>query len=233
VKNLQCKFERLLTLIFVLGMGCILATAQHVQSDSPAKLISAPVFSISPADEAAGIDGTIKVNASVDKSGNVIAASATGSPAWPCKGNLTQRVNAVMREAEKAVLKFRFSPEIKDGKPVGIIATLTLGIGKTARENVGEWTPTQPYDSDTKDFVPGKALVLPKPRYPKAPLTGTVHVRILIDEKGEIESAQALDGLLPLQFPAREAACGAKYSPSTVGGSPVKITGKITFNFVP
>jgi TonB family protein len=86
--------------------------------------------------------------------------------------------------------------------------------------------------------VNGKATSLPKPLYPeearKLRISGIVSVEVLIDESGNVISAKATKGVdnLSLMTAAENAAMQAKFSPTTLGGKPVKVSGIITYNFV-
>ncbi|MBD0373237.1 MAG: tetratricopeptide repeat protein [Pyrinomonadaceae bacterium] len=86
------------------------------------------------------------------------------------------------------------------------------------------------------DIVNGRAISLPKPSYPEqaraARVTGLVIVRVLIDERGKVIRACALSGPLPLQLSSEWAAYGAKFTPTLVNGTPVKVTGIITYNYL-
>lgn len=81
----------------------------------------------------------------------------------------------------------------------------------------------------------GHALELPKPSYPEAArrarITGTVRVRVVIDENGKVVSAQALDGPAELRKAAEDAAFKARFSPTRLMGQPVKVSGEIDYNF--
>jgi protein TonB len=83
----------------------------------------------------------------------------------------------------------------------------------------------------------GKALSKPQPAYPPvakaAGASGTVTVRILVDEEGNVVSAAAVSGHPLLQQAAVAAARQAKFSPTLLSGQPVKVTGVVTYNFVP
>lgn len=213
--------------------------AQDKPADTDAKLISAPAFAISAEDEAAGIDGSMKIALDVSKAGEVTYAGVYVAPMWPCKGNLDSRVISVMREAEKFVRVYKFSPAIKDGKPVATRVGIKVTIGRAAHKD-------SPLAADpnvlkvktvTGGVVNGKAISLPKPDYPfeakQAHAGGSVSIQVLISEEGNVLSAQALDGSPLLQFAARAAACSAKFSPTLLVGQPVKVSGVITYNFVP
>jgi protein TonB len=83
----------------------------------------------------------------------------------------------------------------------------------------------------------GKATSLPKPPYPPAAravrAAGAVSVQVLIDESGNVVSATAVSGHPLLRAAAVQAARGARFSPTQLSGQPVKVSGVITYNFVP
>jgi protein TonB len=83
----------------------------------------------------------------------------------------------------------------------------------------------------------GKAVSLPKPPYPPAAravrASGAVSVQVLIDEQGRVVSASAASGHPLLRAAAEQAARGARFSPTLLSGQPVKVSGIITYNFVP
>ena len=82
----------------------------------------------------------------------------------------------------------------------------------------------------------GKAISLPKPAYPaiakSAHASGTVTVQVLIDENGSVIAAHAISGHPLLQAVSVAAARTAKFSPTTLAGQRVKVSGVITYNFV-
>ncbi len=82
----------------------------------------------------------------------------------------------------------------------------------------------------------GKAMVLPKPDYPAeahaAGAAGTVVVQVTIDESGMVISARAISGHPALRQAAVNAANQARFSPTSLMGEPVKVSGVITYNFV-
>lgn len=101
----------------------------------------------------------------------------------------------------------------------------------------------------------GKAVSMPKPEYPEAArlsgIGGAVGVNVTIDESGKVISAEAdpfdqrerkaedgtkLDSV-PIDPTISEAAVKAalqvRFSPTLLSGQPVKITGKIIYNFDP
>jgi TonB family protein len=85
-------------------------------------------------------------------------------------------------------------------------------------------------------FLNGKAVDLPKAVYPeearKTRASGTVQVQVLVDETGKVISAKAIFGPEVLREAAVKAAMGAKFKPTIVAGTPVKVSGILTYDFV-
>jgi protein TonB len=83
----------------------------------------------------------------------------------------------------------------------------------------------------------GRATSLPKPPFPPiaraARASGTVVVQVLVDEDGNVMEAHAVSGHPLLQNAAKEAALQARFAPTRLSGQPVKVTGVITYDFVP
>ncbi len=82
----------------------------------------------------------------------------------------------------------------------------------------------------------GKAIVLPKPDYPAdvkaAGVAGSVAVQVTIDEMGMVIEAKAVSGPPPLHQPSVNAALQARFSPTSLMGEPVKVSGVLVYNFV-
>ena len=83
--------------------------------------------------------------------------------------------------------------------------------------------------------VNGKAVSLPAPPYPAAAKAvgakGSVSVQVLIDENGNVVSANAVNGHPLLRSAAAGAARRAKFRPTQLSGQPVKVSGVITYVF--
>lgn len=83
----------------------------------------------------------------------------------------------------------------------------------------------------------GKATSLPKPAYPAAAravhAAGACSVQVVISESGGVISASAVSCHPLLKAAAESAARGAHFSPTLLSGQPVKVSGVITYNFVP
>ena len=99
-----------------------------------------------------------------------------------------------------------------------------------------EKAPTPP-KTISGGVLNGKAVSLPKPPFPPAAravrASGSVSVQVLIDESGNVVSAAAVSGHPLLRSAAVAAARGAKFSPTSLAGQPVKVSGVISYNFVP
>lgn len=100
-----------------------------------------------------------------------------------------------------------------------------------------EPTPKKPTAPISGGVLNGKAISLPKPTYPAiartARASGQVTVQVTIDENGSVISARAVGGHPLLQAAAVAAARQARFSPTKLSGQPVKVTGVITYNFLP
>ena len=59
-----------------------------------------------------------------------------------------------------------------------------------------------------------------------------VVVKVLVSESGGVLAACAENGPALLRRPSELAAYGARFTETTVGGKPVKVTGVITYRFV-
>lgn len=83
----------------------------------------------------------------------------------------------------------------------------------------------------------GKATSLPKPPYPAAAravnASGFVSVQVTVDIDGKVITANAVSGHPLLRPAAVAAARSAQFLPTLLSGQPVKISGVLTYNFVP
>lgn len=81
----------------------------------------------------------------------------------------------------------------------------------------------------------GTALILPAPTYPEAArrlrVSGLVSVDVIVDETGKVISASATSGPAVLRDVAIQAALRARFSPTTLSGQPVKVSGSINYRF--
>lgn len=133
---------------------------------------------------------------------------------------------------------------VADGGTGGL--STGTGTATTGGDDGVDAPPPPPAAKPTPKPVPktvsggvlnGKATSLPKPAYPAAAKAvragGSVSVQVTISESGGVISANAVSGHPLLRAAAESAARGARFSPTMLSGQPVKVTGVITYNFVP
>ncbi len=81
----------------------------------------------------------------------------------------------------------------------------------------------------------GYAVHKEQPSYPPAAkaarVSGSVFIKVVVDEAGEVIDAKILCGADLLAVAAREAAYRWRFNPSVIDGRPVKVQGVLTFNF--
>ena len=123
----------------------------------------------------------------------------------------------------------------------GPIGPGTIGNGSTVSivPNEGDVAPPpvkQPPRTVHKSLLNSQAISLPKPAYPPMArmihVQGTVSVQVLLDETGRVISARAVAGHPILTHAAVEAAYQARFTPTVLDGTPVKVSGVITYNFM-
>lgn len=224
-------------LVFLATVG---AHAQGVGDSQPA--VQGPVSYIMPqAAIDAHIDGDVTVVIDVDEKGLATDARPTSGPVWPCGKMPTSALEEFYLTLSEAMKKVRFQPAIKDGKAVPGKVAVKLSLKNpllSPNKHVpNETGPTPEARMISGGVMNGRAKYLPTPGYPEKARalreSGAVSVKVLIDEKGKVARAGAVSGKLSLQPSSRQAACDAVFKPVTLEGKPVKVSGVITYNFVP
>jgi len=189
----------------------------------------------------AQIDGAVVVAVHVDETGKVKSAKLFTGPMWPCGSTPTKAFEELASTLEATMKTVEFVPATKNGKAIDKIIGLTITL-----KNPKVVEPAPEIDPATGRPKPkfvqggvlnGKAISLPKPQYPAAARVkgdgGAVSVQVMIDEKGNVIRARPMSGAPTLQIASRDAACGAKFSPTLLAGNPVKVSGVVTYNFIP
>lgn len=219
----------------------------------PAKFVSTPRLTVPKEAIESGLGGTVRVRVSIDEAGNVTSADDANGPGAVCKSVTRDDVVAMRNAAKAAALLAKFSPATKKGKPQKSSMWLNFEYPGRPQKTDPAYTAATGYPSSDRDagetdkpagpkiinggVVSGRALKLPKPPYPPAArsvrASGTVSIQVVIDESGEVFSAEAVSGHPLLRSAARAAACDARFSPTSLEGQPVKVSGIITYNFVP
>lgn len=227
-------------LLVVLVMASVFVKAQSSDADSSAKLVNAPSLRLSDEIIAAGIDGSLVVVLTVDDSGKAKNVGILAGPSWPCGKKPKKELDELREVVIANVSAAQFAPATRKGKPISTDVSLTFKIGEAYRkeQKKREEEKTGRLSNQIEGgVINGKALSLPKPAYPygarSARASGAVSVQVLIDEQGKVIRAGAVSGHPALQEAARSAACDAKFSPTSLKGQPVKVSGVITYTFVP
>jgi len=182
-------------------------------------------------------EGAVAVRITIDEAGNVISAEADWEELRNTVADGTANeteykpIHPALREAaEKAALEAKFSPTTLSGQPVKVSGRIVYNFVAAGPE------PDMEGAKISGGVLNGKASSLPKPGYPPAALAvraeGTVIVSIVIDEEGNVASAQAVSGHPLLRTSALKAAREAKFAPTILNGEPVKVAGVLTYNFV-
>lgn len=113
----------------------------------------------------------------------------------------------------------------------------TVGLNSTNGGKGSEFTGFKDESGNlNKGIVNHGAIKLVRPEYSRAAryvrAAGAVNIQVLIDEEGNVVSAQAVSGN-PLLHPASiKAALESKFKPTLLSGKPVKVNGIIVYNFV-
>ena len=126
----------------------------------------------------------------------------------------------------------KFAPTELGGTPVRVRGKIVYNFAaSTASNSVG--IPK----TIAGGVLNGKATRLPLPEYPVAAkalsVQGAVSVQITVDEDGRVVSAEAVSGHPLLRSAAETAAKEALFSPTFLSGQPIRVTGVLTYNFVP
>lgn len=222
------------TSIFFAVLLCLfcLTGVRAQQAASSVKTINfpAPKFPAGAGDMVYG--GKVSVAVAVDKKGKVDVARIYFSMA-PCSDLNGETVIAIRKAALEAAQKTTFEPFIEDGKPVEKVMKLDYDLKPKSSQTDPPYVPKLV----SGGVLNGRAKSLEKPRYPGVAmanrLSGSVSVQVLIDEEGKVISAGAIAGHPEFQAEAIRAACKSLFTPTTLAGNPVKVSGVIVYNFVP
>jgi TonB family protein len=229
-------------LLFSIAAFALNAAAQTTPADAKAKIISSQEYRMPEASVAAGIDGTVSIGITVDKTGKMRGAKIFGGPAWPCGTTPKKEIEEVLKSVAANISTFQFSPAIENGKPADSSIIHSFELGRTYRdliklseaEEAAKTGAPVPKVVDA-GFLNGKALSLPEPSNPARAqgVTGTIPVHIVFNEEGRVILAGALSGHPLLQAAAREAACRAKFAPVSLKEQPINVKGLVTYKFSP
>ena len=232
-----------LALSFFLLVTSLLTVAAQVPDKSSATVSQLGKFVLPKA--GAGLEGTIVVAVEVDASGTVTSVTSVLGPGPICPQVTRSDVAAVRIAASVAAQSTKFTPATVAGKPVPSNGTIRFELpGQETRdaEHYAASTRSEGVNKASSKTISGHVVEgiagsLPKPPYPPAARAvramGPVEVQVLIDEEGSVFSAYAVSGHPLLRVSSVTAACKAKFRPTLLSGQPVKVSGIVTYNFVP
>lgn len=246
-------------ILIIIAALTISALAQDLPSGDeliPARITTTPRVNPPAESVESGLGGNVRVLLKIDEGGNVISVEDVTGPGTVCRQVTRADVVAMRNATREAALLARFTPAIRNGKPVSGTVWLnfyfpgdgerTIFIAETDPEPRVPPPPPPPTGAGPTGgiakqiagrFLNGKATSLFRPAYPPAAravrASGAVSVQVLIDEGGQVFSAQAISGHPLLRSASTMAACESQFSPTLLSGQPVKVSGIITYNFVP
>lgn len=235
--------KRLLFVVFVLLGANNFAAAQDVPKQINGGVLNGKAVSLPKPvypDQARRekLEGIVRIDVVINEEGDVVSAEPStgiidvyrpGGSGVPEKEEANTADPMLIDAGIEAAKQAKFSPTFLNGKGVSIKGTIIYRF-VASDQKATEKTPAG-------GVLNGKALMLPKPEYPEAAKAvkagGTVSVQVLIDEGGNVISAEAISGHPLLRAAAVNAARGAQFSPTILDGSVVKVSGIVTYNFVP
>lgn len=150
-------------------------------------------------------------------------------------------------ESDAEVLRFLSSFQLGEpntsSESSGVTLAIPIDFGDASASSINgspATLPPEPWPNTLRSInggvLNGKAISLPRPKYPKeardAHDSGIVEVNIVIDEQGNVIKAQANSGPMSLRDASVAAALQARFTPTRLMGQPVKVSGRIVYNFV-
>jgi TonB family protein len=141
--------------------------------------------------------------------------------------------DSAIADFDKAI---QFDPLLKNAHYNRGLAFSQKGDEVRARADFAIEEQLFPRSTQPLNILNGRAVKLVKPGYPasarKAHVSGTVLVRVLIDEEGKVIAADVSSGHPLLWAACVEAAKRSLFSPTMFDDKPVKVNGIIQYNFI-
>ncbi|MGB7069399.1 MAG: TonB family protein [Pyrinomonadaceae bacterium] len=219
--------KKVFGIITILVLTCLGAIAQEIKGGVVnGKAISLPKPDYPAAARKARVSGPVSVQVLIGEDGNVISAKAivpTGETAPDDKEAIRE---FLYEAAERAAAGAKFAPTMLSGVPVKVSGVIVYNFVGSSQKMPG---------TISGGVLNGKAIALPAAEFPTDALasniSGIVHVRVLIDENGDVATANAESGHPLLRPSAEVAARGAKFAPTLLGGVPVQVSGLLIIKF--
>lgn len=229
--------SRRILALFLFILVLVFSAAAQTVSDSDPVLQGSATYSMPQSAIDADIDGNVVMNVQVDEAGNPTKAELVSGPRWPCvpapPKTALQELSANLTET---MLKLRFSPAMKKGKPVAKEVAIKLALKNPKMDLKPQIDPTTGEVMPThlsSGLLNARAIFMPKPSFPEGlakALSGSVALSVLVDEQGKVIRAGPFSGPAALQSYARDAACSSRFTPVQLSGRPIKVTGVISYS---
>jgi len=232
-------FSSMVAVAMIIAAGAVFVLAQETTAPKVihggvlnGKAISLPKAEYPEDLKRAGVEGTVQVDVTIDETGEIISAKAAIYTIDMPDDKVVDKAEAVhllINAAEKAAMEAKFAPTLLNGQAVRVNGLITYHFSLAAKSE-------DELKAINGDMLNSKAIELPNPTYPAAAkavdAAGIVSVEVTIDESGNVISAKAVSGHPLLQSAAVAAARQAKFAPTQLEGTPVKVSGIISYNFV-
>jgi len=161
----------------------------------------------------------------------MLQPTASSAPAVSSTGNETRVVASLPARTSAAKLNGQVQPLNLDLRPLSDSSRKNV----VANDSEPPPAPRPLLKPVSGGVLNGKALTLPAPNYPEIARrmrqAGKVEVEVIVDENGKVISARATAGPSMLREVAVEAALRARFTATKLSGQPVKISGRIDYNF--
>jgi TonB family protein len=165
------------------------------------------------------------------KSGTLHVRAVSPEGSW-----MYERLDLSVEGGETVSLLDRNVVQPPPGAPVDVEEDADDAAPEEEEGEAAETPSASDAGAVTRGVLNDKAIIKPQPTYPSlakaARASGTVSVKVLVDEQGEVVSAEAISGHPLLHAAAVAAAKQARFAPTLEGGEPVKVYGVLTYNFV-
>jgi hypothetical protein len=231
---MKSKTSILLIQFLLLLIGCADRSAAQ---DTKVRFPGTNDFQLSRAAAAAGIDGKIVLDLTVNPDGKVSDLRMYGGPMWPCGSKQPDELEDVRREVKQYVLAMKFEPATKNGKPKSSDIQITFPVSGLFRDaNNFAQIEENLKKGINPPLVEVNGILNHAVSAPKQLMgsRGTLSARfseiqILVDENGDVVSAGGLRAGGSELIEARKLACSAKFKPLTLNKKPVKMAGTIMY----
>jgi TonB family protein len=187
--------------------------------------------------QTAGVQGEVRVDLTIDKTGHVQEVRVVQSTAASASGPAPATLQALLNEAAiTAARQWAYEPTVLNGVTVPVIVTANVRFVLTPRETSNPPTPAAPapvrVGGDIK--TPNKTRHI-RAEYPAAAqaarVQGVVIIEVTIDSQGRVSNARILSSIPLLDQAALDAVRQWEYAPTLVNGVAVPVIMTVTVRF--